>query len=205
MKLRMTGLIPAAVLLCAAGTPAAQEAVTSAAGPATAAASGSDGAQQEEDPEPAEDLMLPTVRETLTEEEERALQLVQEILAEQDMLLSQGEFVYRAEGRRDPFRSLLQVRQRQLAAPEQRPPGLPGFLINEVEVKAVALFQGRWTAMLRGLDSRTYFANVGTELFDGRIVEIAQSRVVFEQEVEDMLGARTTRRVVKRLSTEPEG
>jgi len=159
-----------------------------------------DGSQTaEQKPPSALDKALPEVSGDLSGEQIDALRLVDEILREQHVLLSGESFVYRSEGRRDPFRSLLLMRQRELSAPVQRPVGLPGFLINEVTLKAVAQYQGRWHAMIVGVDQRTYFAEVGSELYDGRIVEINTSEVVFEQEVEDLLGARSTRRVVKRL------
>jgi hypothetical protein len=60
---------------------------------------------------------LPMVSDTMTDDEQQALRLIEEILAEQQMLLSGQNFVYHAGGRRDPFRSLLLLRQRELAAP----------------------------------------------------------------------------------------
>lgn len=165
--------------------------------------------EQQEQQEPrrpvqTDDLGLPSSA-AMTDEEEEALRLVEEILREQEVILAGQNFVYRSEGRRDPFRNILQLRRRELVAPTQRPAGLAGFLIGEVQVKATARFQGRWQAMLVGLDGRTYFADVGTDLYDGRIVEINGNEVVFEQEVEDMLGARSSRRVVKKLNPESEG
>lgn len=135
----------------------------------------------------------------VTAEEEEALRLVDEILQEQRVLLSGQNFIYQSDGRRDPFRSLLLLRQRALTAPEERPSGLAGFLVNEVIVKAVARYQGRWHALLVGLDQRSYFTEVGTQLYDGRIIEISDVEVIFEQEVQDMLGARSTRKLVKKL------
>ena len=41
---------------------------------------------------------------------------------------------------------------------------------------------------MSGLDRQTYFATVGTVLYDGTIVEINEQEVVFEQEVEDQFG-----------------
>ncbi len=158
---------------------------------------------------PAPDVLidpteLPAMRDDMTDDEEDALRLVEEILSEQQLLLSGQNFVYNARGRRDPFRSLLLLRQRELTAPTQRPPGLPGFMVGEIDISALAQFQGRWHAMLVGLDRRTYFAEVGTQLYDGRIVTISEREIVFEQEVEDLLGARSTRQVVKRLVRDEE-
>ncbi len=144
---------------------------------------------------------LPTINIDTTDEQEAALRLVEEILAEQRLLLSGQNFVYQPGGRRDPFRSLLAARRREIEAPELRPAGLAGFLINEIKVAATASYQGRWQAMIVGLDQRSYFIEVGAALYDGRVVEISGDEVIFEQEVEDLLGARSTRRVSKRLVT----
>jgi hypothetical protein len=54
--------------------------------------------------------------------------------------------------------------------------------------------------MLTGPDNRSHIAHVGDELYDGRIVAIAVDEVVFEQEVYDGMGARSTRTVTKRLT-----
>lgn len=146
--------------------------------------------------------LLPTA---MSDEEEQALRLVEEILQEQHMILAGQNFVYRAEGRRDPFRNILSLRRRELVAPVERPAGLAGFLVGEVEPKATALVRGQWHVLLLGLDQRTYTAEVGTRLYDATIVAISENEVVFEQEVEDMLGARSTRQVVKKLDKQDEG
>lgn len=165
---------------------------------------GEDARQEvEPEPEPAatDPGALPAIGLVTTDEQEAALRLVETILAEQRLLLSGQNFVYQAEGRRDPFRSLLAVRSREIAAPELRPAGLSGFLISEITIVATASYQGRWQAMIMGRDRRTYFVRVGDVLYDGRIVEIAGEEVIFEQEVEDLLGARSKLRVSKRLVT----
>ncbi len=58
--------------------------------------------------------------------------------------------------------------------------------------------------MIVGIDGRTYFIEVGDELYDGRVVEIHDGEVVFEQEVEDLMGARSTRRVIRSMVTETQ-
>jgi len=86
-----------------------------------------------------------------------------------------------------------------VSAPQVRPPGLPGFLVSEVEIKAIAEYRNGWAALLLAPDQKAYFAEVGTELYDGHIKQIRTNEVVFEQRVSDLLGARRTREVVKRL------
>jgi hypothetical protein len=153
------------------------------------------------EPGPVVDPSAPIPQAGSSSREEEALRLVEQILEEQRGLVAGQNFVYRSEGRRDPFRNLLQLRQREIVAPTNRPAGLAGFLIGEVEITAVAMFQGRWHALLIGLDRRTYTAEVGTDMYDGRVVEINNTEIVFEQEVEDLIGARSTRRVVKKLTS----
>ena len=132
--------------------------------------------------------------------EQEALELVREIMERQRDYVSGDDFNYDRGGRRDPFRSLLQRFDRSIDAPQVRPPGTPGLLITDVDVVAVAEYQGRWYALLAGPDRRSHFAHVGDRLYDGHLVRIAASEVEFEQEVVDGLGARSTRRLVKRLA-----
>jgi len=135
----------------------------------------------------------------VTAEEAEAVQLVEQILREEEGVLMGQDMSYDPAGRRDPFRSLLETATSQLSAPATRPHGLPGFLINEIELKAIAQAQGRFRVMLIGPDQRAYFGEVGTELFDGHIVEIRPGEVQFEQVIPDLMGARRTRQVVKTL------
>lgn len=196
LSIPLVGLL--AVLLAsvaASGLPRVALAEAQESGPAQETGPVQEGEQEAASPGQDDPLS-----EVTTDEEEEALRLVERILQEQQMLMSGQNFVYSSGGRRDPFRNLLQLRQREIEAPAQRPPGLAGFLIGEVQVTAVASYQGRWQALLVGLDRRTYTAGVGAELYDGRIIEINAVEVVFEQEVQDLIGARSTRQVVRKLN-----
>lgn len=205
--MKTSRLVVLTILLCGlpfalqaaheAGSAARQEQITQEqiTSERPTAEQGTEAATPLQDPESPVPL-----QEGTTDLEEEAIRLVEEILREQQLIITGENFVYRADGRRDPFRNLLRSRQRQLDVPTQRPPGLAGFLIGELQVVAVAQYQGRWQSMVVGLDQRSYFIQVGTTLFDGRVIEINEREVVFEQEVQDMMGARTTRTVVKRLN-----
>lgn len=89
-----------------------------------------------------------------------------------------------------------------MAPADARPQGVAGLLVQDARVTGIARYLGGWHAVLTAPDGRTYFARVGAELYDGRIVEIGPEEVVFEQEVEDVIGNRRVRQVVKRLRTE---
>ena len=153
--------------------------------------------QDPDDPAPDEPVILGP--EESTTAEQQAMELVMQIMEEQRASITGTDFSYSADGRRDPFRSLLALRARTVEAPGERPPGLTGLLINKVTVVAVAQYQGRWYAMITGPAKRTHFAEVGDELYDGRLVQIDAAEVQFEQEVVDMIGARSIRMVSKQL------
>jgi hypothetical protein len=161
---------------------------------------GQQGQQAEPPQQPQQRLNAPL----LTQEEREALALVEQMIRDQEGIIMGTAFDYQPGGRRDPFRSLL-VQVSGVQVPTVRPFGLPGFLISEVEVKAIAIARGSWHAMLVGPNQRAYFVEVGTRLFDGHVVDIRPGEVIFEQEVPDVTGARRTREVTKRLRTTESG
>lgn len=97
-------------------------------------------------------------------------------------------FTYNAEGRRDPFVSLL----RRGADPRNgvggnRPSGLPGLSISEVSLKGTVATRGGFVAILQGVDNKTYIVRSGDKLFDGIIRSISQDAIVLLQQVNDPL------------------
>ncbi len=140
----------------------------------------------------------------LSPEERAALALVEQILREREGVLMGSGYDYVAAGRRDPFASLL-VQIGAVMAPSVRPVGVAGFLVSEVELKGIATANGRWHAMVVGANRRAYFIEVGTQLYDGHVVDIRAGEVLFEEVVSDASGARRTREVTKRLRTTDGG
>lgn len=140
----------------------------------------------------------------LTPAERAALALVDQIIGEQEGVLMGSGFDYIPGDRRDPFASLL-VQIGAVTAPGLRPPGLAGFLVSEVDLKGIATANGRWHAMIIGTNQRAYFIEVGTQLYDGHVVDIRAGEVLFEQVVSDALGVRRIREVTKRLRTTDGG
>jgi Tfp pilus assembly protein PilP len=111
-----------------------------------------------------------------------------------------GQFQYNPAGRRDPFVSLLVNVAPSEAQKGARPPGMPGFLIQEVALRGIVKDQSGYIAMLLGPDGRqNYFARVGQRFFDGSIIAIDQSSVTFRQEVTDPLSPVKSRDVKKSL------
>jgi Tfp pilus assembly protein PilP len=115
-----------------------------------------------------------------------------------------GGYSYSPQGRRDPFVSLLKPVSAD-QGPGKRPPGINGFLIQEVALKGIVRDAKGYTAMLLGTDNRSYFVKTGQRLFDGVITSIDATTVNFRQEVTDPLSTVKSRDVKKTLYPSEEG
>jgi type IV pilus assembly protein PilP len=105
-------------------------------------------------------------------------------------------YTYNPAGRRDPFVSL--VGRGEGGTPTgQRPTGLAGLLIGEVNVKGVLRDKSGFMALLQAPDNKTYTVRVGDKLFDGTVKSINQEQVVFSQNVNDPLSLVKQREVPK--------
>jgi Tfp pilus assembly protein PilP len=106
-------------------------------------------------------------------------------------------YTYEVGGRRDPFRSLL---VRNTADRDRvRPPGLAGVMVDELELQGTVKTKGGWLAMARAADNRSYLLRKGQALFDGEVIEITATEVVFRQNVNDPTNPKPFREVTKSL------
>jgi hypothetical protein len=112
-----------------------------------------------------------------------------------------GQYQYLPAGRRDPFVSLLR-NIGPSAVPAVRPPGMAGFLIQELALKGIVKDRTGYIAMLLGTDGKSYFARVGDRLYDGLITAMDGASVTFRQDVTDPLSPVKTRDVRKSLYAE---
>jgi type IV pilus assembly protein PilP len=127
-------------------------------------------------------------------------QTLQEILEEPT---SPGAYHYDPQGRRDPFQSLIGPAPK--LQPGQRPPGPPGFLIDEIKLQGVVKTrQQGLIAMVNGPDNKGYLIHVGDKVLDGEVIRITASSVVFRQEVNDPTRIERYREVVKELIPETQ-
>jgi type IV pilus assembly protein PilP len=126
-------------------------------------------------------------------------QSLEEILEEP----SGGEtYRYDPQGRRDPFRSL--VGPTPKIEPGQRPPGVPGFLIDEVKLTGIVRTKQGIVGVISGPDNKGYLIRVGDKVLDGEVIRITPSSVVFRQEVNDPTRIERYREVVKDLTPPTE-
>jgi len=137
---------------------------------------------------------------------DKATDTIKSIL-EQELAPQPGQYTYNAQGRRDPFVSLIRpVGPDQ--GPRSRKPGMEGFLIQEVALKGIVKQSGGglgaalspgYIALLLGTDGKTYFCTLNQRLFDGQITAMDATTVTFRQDVTDPLSPVRTREVRKTL------
>jgi len=111
---------------------------------------------------------------------------------------------YSPEGRRDPFVSLL-GRGNDPKTNGVRPAGVPGLLINEVNVKGIVRNSTGFVALIQGPDNKTYIVKPGDRLMDGSVKSIVQDAVVFSQDVNDPLSLVKQKEIRKALRSAEGG
>lgn len=113
-------------------------------------------------------------------------------------------YSYRAEGRRDPFVSLIGrgTDPRSIAS---RPAGVPGLLIDELSIKGIMKVRSGYVAMIQGPDKRTHMVRPGEKLMDGSVKSISGDAVVFSQDVNDPLSVVRQREKIRKLRPNDEG
>ena len=107
-------------------------------------------------------------------------------------------FTYSAEGRRDPFISLL-GRGAEGRSSTVRLPGLPGQTIGDLTLKGIVRDSKGFFALVLGADTKTYTVRVGDRLLDGTVKAITADAVVFSQDVNDPLSLQKQREIRKSL------
>jgi Tfp pilus assembly protein PilP len=112
----------------------------------------------------------------------------------------QTGYAYDAEGRRDPFISLVR-RGNESAKNESgvRPAGLGGIAVGELTLKGTMQSRDGYVALVQGPDLKTYIVKPGDKLYDGTIRAITVNGMVIMQDVNDPLSLEKQREVRKVL------
>jgi Tfp pilus assembly protein PilP len=108
-------------------------------------------------------------------------------------------FTYQAEGRRDPFVSLLRRGADPQATSATRAPGLAGLSVAEISLRGVLQSRNEFVGIIEGADKRTYLARAGQKLLDGTIRVIDRDSMLIAQQVNDPLSPEKQRDVRKVL------
>jgi Tfp pilus assembly protein PilP len=106
-------------------------------------------------------------------------------------------YVYRAEGRRDPFLTLIGTGAIPRDASHKDGPA--GMTIGEISVRGILQSKGGLVAMIQGPDNKTYIVHQGDKLLDGAIKTITPQGLIVIQEVNDPLSLVRQREVRKLL------
>jgi Tfp pilus assembly protein PilP len=111
---------------------------------------------------------------------------------------AQEAYTYRAEGRRDPFTSLLGAGSKGEIL-TRRGEGPAGMTVAELSVRGIMQSRGALVAMIEGPDKKTYIVHQGDKLLDGTIKSVTPQGLVVVQEVNDPLSLIKQREVRKLL------
>ncbi len=125
---------------------------------------------------------------------------IDKILEGEEEALSGSGFTYDPGNRRDPFKSLLVGQDRpEFRGP--RPEGVPGLLIDEVDLTGIfRTSKGYVAQVVAANQKKSYLLKVGDQLYDGDVVSINHNEVVFKQIVQDPTALKPFREVVKSLN-----
>ena len=107
-------------------------------------------------------------------------------------------YSYRADGRRDPFQSLLHAGA-DTQATSRKGEGPSGMTLGEISVRGIMQSRGSLVAMVQGPDNKTYIVHQGDKLLDGTIKTITPQGLIVMQEVNDPLSLVRQREVRKLL------
>ena len=142
---------------------------------------------------------------TTSEEEEADFEEIDDLLLQdEEVLADPGTYTYDPGARRDPFRSLIQQREQAPSAPAERPAGIAGLLIDEIELQGVYVLDDGPVAQIMSASQETSFLlKVGQQLWDGEVVRINMDEVTFRQTVDDPTARKPFRDVVKKLNPNP--
>jgi hypothetical protein len=126
---------------------------------------------------------------------------IDQILEGDEEVLAGGSgFTYDPGNRRDPFKSLLIAADRpEFRGP--RPEGIPGLLIDEIDLKGTFRTARGYVAQVTASNQKkSYLLKEGDQLYDGDVVSIGKNEVVFKQIVQDPTALKPFREIVKSLN-----
>jgi len=115
------------------------------------------------------------------------------------------DYTYAAEGRRDPFVSLMSRGvPREAGGKGRRVEGVSGLFIEEVIVRGILQSRDGAVAIIAGANGKTYIVRVGDSLADGTVSSITPAGIELTQLIRDPLSVEKQRQV-RKLLREEEG
>jgi Tfp pilus assembly protein PilP len=117
---------------------------------------------------------------------------------------AQDAYIYRSEGRRDPFLSLVNRAIAENRPPQRRPEGVRGLSFDEITLRGIFLGRNAPVALVQGPDTKTYQVHVGDRMYDAVVKAITADSLVVLQEVNDPLSLQKQRERRKTLRVAEE-
>ena len=114
-------------------------------------------------------------------------------------------YKYNADGRRDPFVSLVGTGGDSKLPAKRTGEGLAAMRVEEVAVRGIVQSRERLVAMVQGPDNKSYVVHQGDKLADGVVKSVVADGLVLVQQVSDPLSKEKTREVRKPLRAPNEG
>jgi Tfp pilus assembly protein PilP len=107
-------------------------------------------------------------------------------------------YAYQADGRRDPFMSLVNGGVEPTTTTTKKD-GLRTFTLAEISVRGVMQTRDALVAMVQGPDNRTYVIHKGDKLADAVVKSVTSQGLIAMQDVSDPLSTQKQREVRKLL------
>jgi hypothetical protein len=114
-------------------------------------------------------------------------------------------FTYAADGRRDPFVSLMTRVGTTVMRPSQEIDSIAGLAVDDLSVRGIVSTPKGFVAMVQGPDGKTRLVRPNDKLFDGTVKQITGTAVVILQDVNDPLSLTKQKEVRKMLRALEEG
>ncbi len=125
---------------------------------------------------------------------------IDDMLAQDEDVLYGDQATYDPGARRDPFRSLL-VREQADQIETVRPEGVPGLLIDEIELQGIFMTEDGPIAQIQAASNEaSYLLRPGDQLWDGDVVGVGLDGITFKQSIDDPTALKPFREVVKKLN-----
>jgi len=148
---------------------------------------------QESEEAPVEEATLPALDDEPDTD-------VDDLLKDEAAMLAGEGYFYDPGDRRDPFKSLLEARDRPLIR-GPRPEGIPGLLIDEIDITGIFVTSDGPIIQVQSSDrEQSYLLRVGDQLYDGDVIGISGNEAIFKQIVDDPTALKPFREVVKKLN-----
>jgi Tfp pilus assembly protein PilP len=113
-----------------------------------------------------------------------------------------GDFIYRPQGRRDPFWDLL--KGKNVKHTREVIEGIQGLMIDELDLEGISQQNGIYYALVKDPKNKPYVITVGEIVYDGEVVHIDSKSVTFKKILTVALGGKKEKEIVKRINPDEE-